>query len=101
MDTLSRRYLTVAKALHIWQKRLTLRAERDGLVSGDPALLRVLSPATRAAVERDLRGLLAVLEKAGSLPVVQSGDTATVQVPGGHRVKLRREGALWSVEDFD
>lgn len=66
-----------------------------------PALLRVLSPATRAAVERDLRGLLAVLEKAGSLPVVQSGDTATVQVPGGHRVKLRREGTLWSVEDFD
>lgn len=66
-----------------------------------PALLRVLSPATRAAVERDLRGLLAVLEKAGSLPIAQSGDTATVQVPGGHRVKLRREGTLWSVEDFD
>lgn len=65
------------------------------------ALLRVLSPATRAAVERDLRGLVTVLEKSGSLPVQQSGDVATVQAPGGHRVKLRREGTVWYVEDFD
>jgi hypothetical protein len=65
------------------------------------ALLRVLSPATRAAVERDLRGLVTVLEKSGTLPVEQSGDVATVQAPGGHRVKLRREGTVWYVEDFD
>lgn len=65
------------------------------------ALLRVLSPATRVAVERDLRSLVTVLEKPGTLPVQSSGDVATVQAPGGHRVKLRREGNLWFVEDFD
>lgn len=65
------------------------------------ALLRVLSPATRAAVERDLRGLVTVLEKSGTLPVQTSGDVAVVQAPGGHRVKLRREGTVWYVEDFD
>lgn len=65
------------------------------------ALLRVLSPQTRAAIERDLRGLVTVLEKSGTLPVQASGDVATVQAPGGHRVKLRREGTVWYVEDFD
>lgn len=65
------------------------------------ALLRVLSPQTRAAVERDVRGLVTVLEKSGTLPVQTSGDVATVQAPGGHRVKLRREGTVWYVEDFD
>jgi hypothetical protein len=65
------------------------------------ALLRVLSPETRAAVERDLRGLVTVLEKSGTLPVQTSGDTATVKAPDGHRVKLRREGTVWYVEDFD
>jgi hypothetical protein len=65
------------------------------------ALLRVLSPATRAAVERDLRSLVIVLEKSDSLPLQVSGDVATVQAPGGHRVKLRREAGVWYVEDFD
>jgi hypothetical protein len=66
-----------------------------------PALLRVLSPATRAAVERDLRSLVSVLEKSGTLPVQVTGDVATMQAPGGHRVKLRRESGVWYVEDFD
>lgn len=64
-------------------------------------LMRVLSRDTRAAVERDLRSLVEGLERPDSLEVKVQGDTATVQVPGGHIVKLRREGSTWSVDDFD
>ena len=64
-------------------------------------LLRVLSPATRAAVESDMRTLVDGLTEAGSLPVQLSGDAALVPVPGGHQVKLKREGGVWRVDDFD
>jgi len=30
-----------------------------------------------------------------------TGDAATVSVPGGHSVKLKREGGVWRVDDFD
>ena len=36
-----------------------------------------------------------------SLPVKANGDAAVVSVPGGHEVKLKREGGVWRVEDFD
>lgn len=64
-------------------------------------LLRVLTPATRSAIESDLRSLVEGLEEPEGLEVDVSGDSATVQVPGGHEVKLRREGGVWRVEDFD
>ena len=64
-------------------------------------LMRVLTPATRAAVEGDLRALVEGLERPGTLPVQVSGDGATVGVPGGHQVKLRREAGVWRVEDWD
>jgi phosphoglycolate phosphatase-like HAD superfamily hydrolase len=64
-------------------------------------LMRVLSPATRASIESDLRALVDGLDKPGTLPVQVTGDTAIVQVPGGHQVKLRREGGVWRVDDFD
>jgi hypothetical protein len=63
--------------------------------------MRVLSPATRAAVEADLRSLVSGLEKPETLQVQTNGDSATVQVPGGHRVRLKREGGIWRVDDFD
>jgi hypothetical protein len=65
------------------------------------ALIRVLSPATRAAMENDLRTLVDGLNEASTLPVQVSGDAAVVPVPGGHQVKLKREGGVWRVEDFD
>jgi hypothetical protein len=65
------------------------------------ALMRVLSPATRAAVEGDLRALVNGLNEPWTLPVQVNGDTAVVPVPGGHQVKLKREGGVWRVEDFD
>ncbi len=64
-------------------------------------LIRVLSPRTRAAVEEDLKSLVEGLEEPEGLDVQVTGDTAVVNVPGGHFVRLRREGGVWHVEDFD
>lgn len=64
-------------------------------------LMRVLTPATRKAIEDDLRSLVEGLERADTLEVRLVGDTATVTVPGGHVVKLRRQDGVWRVEDFD
>jgi len=64
-------------------------------------LMRVLTPETRAMVERDMRGLVLGLERPDTLSPSVTGDTATVVVPGGHRVRLRRDGGVWRVEDFD
>ncbi|HEY8038450.1 MAG TPA: hypothetical protein VIF15_01600 [Polyangiaceae bacterium] len=64
-------------------------------------LMRVLSPATRAAIELDLRTLVDGLDEPGTLPVQVTGDSAVVNVPGGHQVKMKRDGGVWRVEDFD
>lgn len=64
-------------------------------------LMRVLSPATRSAIESDLRSLVVGLEHPEGLEVTVAGDAATVQIPGGHEVKLKREAGVWHVEDFD
>lgn len=64
-------------------------------------LMRVLTPQTRSAIEADLRALVEGLESPAGLEVQVSGDRATVTVPGGHFVRLRREAGVWLVEDFD
>ncbi len=64
-------------------------------------LMRVVTPATRAAIEADLRSLVVGLEKPEALPVQTTGDTAQVTVPGGHHVRLKRDGGIWRVDDFD
>lgn len=64
-------------------------------------LMRVVTPATRAAIEADLRSLVTGLEKPESLPVQTTGDTASVTVPGGHHVRLKRDGGVWRVDDFN
>ncbi len=64
-------------------------------------LVRLLSPQTRGAIEGDLRSLVEGLERPEGLEVRVAGDAATVQIPGGHEVKLRREAGVWHVEDFD
>jgi hypothetical protein len=64
-------------------------------------LMRVLSPATRAMIESDLRALVTGLDRPETLQVQVNGDTATVIVPGGHHVRLKREGGLWRVDNFD
>jgi hypothetical protein len=64
-------------------------------------LMRVLSASTRAAIEQDLRSLVTGLERPETLHVQTQGDTATVTVPGGHVVKLKRDAGVWRVDDFD
>jgi hypothetical protein len=66
-----------------------------------PGLLRLLSPATRSAVEQDLRALVSGLEHPETLHVEVHGEDATVEVPFGHKVRLKRQGGLWWVDDFD
>ena len=64
-------------------------------------LVRVLTEDTRSELENDLRSLVNGLEDAEALDVRVTGDTAVVNVPGGHQVKLKREAGVWRVEDFD
>jgi hypothetical protein len=64
-------------------------------------LMRILSPATRAAIESDVRSFVDGLDEPETLPVQVTGDTALVPVPGGHQVKLKRESGVWRVDDFD
>ena len=64
-------------------------------------LMRVLSPSTRAAIEQDLRTLVTGLEKPDSLQVQVTGDNATVGIPGGHHVRMKRDVGIWRVDDFD
>ncbi len=64
-------------------------------------LMRLLTPATRAAIEQDLRTLVTGLDHPDALQVQLSGDAATILVPGGHHVRLRKDGGIWRVEDFD
>ncbi|MCC6524285.1 MAG: hypothetical protein IT373_16620 [Polyangiaceae bacterium] len=65
-----------------------------------PALLRLLSPRTRSAIESDLRSLVDGLAEPDALRVEVTGDQATVHLPG-HVVVLRREDGVWYVDDFD
>jgi hypothetical protein len=64
-------------------------------------LVRVLTPATRSAIEADLRSLVEGLERPEGLEVQVTGDTASVEVPGGHQVRLKREAGVWRIDDFD
>jgi hypothetical protein len=65
------------------------------------ALVRALSTDTRDAVERDLGSLVTGLTDPDSLVVKVHGETAEVDVPGGHKVILKREAGVWHVLDFD
>jgi len=64
-------------------------------------LLRVLTPQTRSAIEQNLRSLVEGLENPDALDVHVTGDKATVNVPGGHIVRLRKENGVWQVEEFE
>ena len=66
-----------------------------------PALLGVLTLETRGALENDLKSLVEGLENPETLDVKVSGDSALVTVPNGHQVKLRRDGGVWRIQDFD
>ena len=91
--TLPSRPRTPAQALDDLRKALARRSY--------PALLGVLTNESKSALESDLRSLVLGLEQPETLDIQVSGDSAEVQVPGGHVVKLKREAGIWRVEDFD
>ncbi len=64
-------------------------------------LMRVLSTATRTAIEGDVRGLVDGLDDPGALLVRVTGDEALVAVAGGHTITLKREAGVWHVQNFD
>ena len=66
-----------------------------------PALMALLSGDSRGAVESDLGSLVDGLEHPETLDIQQSGDSAEVQLPTGHRILLKREAGIWRVLDFD
>jgi hypothetical protein len=66
-----------------------------------PALVRLLSSETRTALEGDVRSLVTGLERPDALSVKIHGETAEVEVPGGHKVLLKREAGIWRIHDFD
>lgn len=93
LGTVPSRARTPAQALGDFRRALARRSY--------PALLGVLSPETRAALEGELKSLVEGLENPETLDVKISGDNALVNVPGGHQVKLRREAGVWQILDFD
>lgn len=66
-----------------------------------PGLVRVLSPGMRNAIEDYLRGLVEGLENPEGLDIQVTGDNAVVNLPGGHRVRLKRAEGKWHIEDVD
>lgn len=66
-----------------------------------PALIRVLSSETQGALENEVKSLVEGLENAETLEVKVEGDSATVEVPGGRRVRLKRESGVWRVDDLE
>jgi hypothetical protein len=66
-----------------------------------PALVRLLSSETRTALEGDVKALVSGLERPDTLSVKVHGETAEVEVPGGHKVLLKREAGVWRVFDLD
>jgi hypothetical protein len=66
-----------------------------------PALMALMSADSQSAVESDLAALVRGLEHPETLDIQQSGDSAEVQLPTGHRILLKREAGIWRVLDFD
>ena len=66
-----------------------------------PALMRVMTSSTRGSMENNMRGLVDGLEQPETLDIQVDGDRASVELPDGHTVKLKREEGLWKIDDFD
>ena len=66
-----------------------------------PALMALLAGDSQGAVESDIGSLVSGLEHPETLDIQVNGDAAEVQLPTGHLIKLKREGGVWRVLDFD
>jgi len=66
-----------------------------------PALMALLASDAHGAVESDVSSLVQGLEHPETLDIQIVGDTAEVELPTGHLIKLKREAGIWRVLDFD
>jgi len=66
-----------------------------------PALMALMTGDSQGALESDLGSLVSGLSHPETLDIQQSGDSAEVQLPTGHRILLKREAGIWRVLDFD
>ena len=66
-----------------------------------PALMALMTGDSQGALEADLGSLVNGLSHPETLDIQQSGDSAEVQLPTGHRILLKREAGIWHVLDFD
>jgi hypothetical protein len=66
-----------------------------------PALMALMTGDSQSALESDLGSLVSGLEHPETLDIQQTGDSAEVQLPSGHRILLKREAGVWRVLNFD
>lgn len=67
-----------------------------------PALLRMLSPALRAAVEAQLKGLEKSIGDPEKLPIPpDAGDEIEIKLENGHKLRLKRIDKTWYIDNFE
>ena len=67
-----------------------------------PALLRMLTPALRATVEAQLKGLEKSIGDPEKLPYpTDSGDEVEIKLENGHKLRLKRVDKTWYIDNFE
>jgi hypothetical protein len=67
-----------------------------------PAILRMLSPSLRAAVEAQLKGLEESIGDPDKLPYPgEAGDELEIKLENGHKLKLKRVDKTWYIDNFE
>lgn len=67
-----------------------------------PALLRMLTPALRATVEAQLKGLEKAIGDPEKLPYpTDSGDEVEIKLENGHKLRLKRVDKTWYIDNFE
>lgn len=67
-----------------------------------PALLRMLTPALRATVEAQLKGLEKSIGDPDKLPYPSdSGDEIEIKLENGHKIKLKKIDKTWYIDNFE
>ncbi|MBI2392371.1 MAG: hypothetical protein HYV09_22485 [Deltaproteobacteria bacterium] len=67
-----------------------------------PALLRMLTPALRAAVEAQLKGIESAIGDPEKLPIPSdAGDEVEIKLENGHKLRLKRIDKTWYIDNFE
>jgi hypothetical protein len=93
LDTLPRGARSPAEALAELRGALSRRSYA--------ALVRILSQQSQAELEEHVNSLVQALDNPDSLEVALDGNSATAKTRNGHRVELKQEGGVWTIQDFE